>query len=153
MANVMSFPTRIVHGRGAIKELPSELKRAGATSVLLVTDKGILQAGLLRFVTPLLEQAGIKSALFADFAANPTDTDAIRGVEAYRAGGLPKRYVVAPLKLGRRWRRSRRSERPWPQPDQHHAQGDHRQHRTLHTLRPANAGPSPPRRQSSVEMY
>lgn len=85
MANVMSFPTRIVHGRGAIKELPSELKRAGATSVLLVTDKGILQAGLLRFVTPLLEHAGIKSALFADFAANPTDTDAIRGVEAYRA--------------------------------------------------------------------
>ena len=85
MANAMSFPTRIVHGQGAIRELPAELKRAGATRVLLVTDKGILQAGLLRFVTPLLEQAGIKSALFSDFAANPTDQDAIRGVEAYRA--------------------------------------------------------------------
>jgi 4-hydroxybutyrate dehydrogenase len=87
MANVMSFPTRIVHGKGAIKELPAELKRAGATRVLLVTDKGILQAGLLRFVTPLLEQAGIKSAIFTDFAANPTDGDAIKGVEAYRAAG------------------------------------------------------------------
>ena len=85
MANVMSFPTRIVHGKGAIKELPAELKRAGATRVLLVTDKGILQAGLLRFVTPLLEQAGIKSAVFSEFEANPTDRDAIRGVEAYRA--------------------------------------------------------------------
>ena len=85
MANVMSFPTRIVHGKGAIKELPNELKRAGATRVLLVTDKGILQAGLLRFVSPLLEQAGIKSALFSEFEANPTDRDAIRGVEAYRA--------------------------------------------------------------------
>ena len=84
MANIMSFPTRIVHGKGAIQELPAELKRAGASKVLLVTDKGILQAGLLRFVTPLLEQAGIRHLVFSDFAANPTDQDAIRGVEAYR---------------------------------------------------------------------
>src|SRR5205085_1218342 len=85
MASVMSFPTRIVYGKGAIKELPNELKRAGASRPLLVTDKGILQAGLLRFVAPLLEQAGIKAPIFTDFAANPTDADAIRGIEAYRA--------------------------------------------------------------------
>ena len=48
MASVMSFPTRIVFGKGAIKDLPAELKRAGASKPLLVTDKGILQAGLLR---------------------------------------------------------------------------------------------------------
>jgi alcohol dehydrogenase class IV len=87
MPNVMSFPTRIVFGRGAIKELPAELRRAGATKPLLVTDKGILQAGLLRFVAPLLEQAGIKAPLFTDFEANPTDRDALKGVEAYRAAG------------------------------------------------------------------
>src|SRR5438270_4408847 len=87
MASVMSFPTRIVHGRGAVKELPAELKRAGATRPLLVTDKGILQAGLLRFVTPLLEQAGIKTQLFTDFEANPTERDALKGIEAYRAAG------------------------------------------------------------------
>jgi 4-hydroxybutyrate dehydrogenase len=87
MASVMSFPTRIVYGKGAIKELPSELKRAGASKPLLVTDKGILQAGLLRFVAPLLEHAGIKAPIFTDFAANPTDADAVRGVEAYRAAG------------------------------------------------------------------
>src|SRR5947209_5537270 len=85
MPSVMSFPTRILYGKGAIKELPNELKRAGATKPLLVTDKGILQAGLLRFVAPLLEHAGIKAPIFTDFAANPTDADAIRGVEAYRA--------------------------------------------------------------------
>src|SRR5438105_6498558 len=87
MASVMSFPTRILYGKGAIKELPNELKRAGATRPLLVTDKGILQAGLLRFVAPLLEQAGIKAPLFTDFAANPTDADALKGIEAYRAAG------------------------------------------------------------------
>ena len=87
MASVMSFPTRIVHGKGSIRELPNELKRAGATRPLLVTDKGILQAGLLRFVTPLLEQAGMKAQVFTEFAANPADADAVRGVEAYRAAG------------------------------------------------------------------
>src|SRR5437762_8650071 len=87
MASVMSFPTRIVYGKGAIQELPNELKRAGASRPLLVTDKGILQAGLLRFVTPLLEQVGIKTRLFTEFEANPTDQDALRGIEAYRAAG------------------------------------------------------------------
>jgi alcohol dehydrogenase class IV len=87
MASVMSFPTRIVHGTGAIRELPNELKRAGAVRPLLVTDKGILQAGLLRFVTPLLDQAGIQVQVFSDFAANPTDADALRGIEAYRTAG------------------------------------------------------------------
>jgi 4-hydroxybutyrate dehydrogenase len=87
MASVMSFPTRIVYGRGAIKELPNELKRAGAARPLLVADKGILQAGLLRFVTPLLEQAGIKAQIFSEFEPNPTDRDALRGIEAYRAAG------------------------------------------------------------------
>jgi 4-hydroxybutyrate dehydrogenase len=87
MASVMSFPTRIVYGKGAIQELPNELKRAGASRPLLVTDKGILQAGLLRFVTPLLEKAGLKAQIFSEFEANPTDRDALRGIEAYRAAG------------------------------------------------------------------
>ena len=87
MASVMSFPTRIVHGRGAIGELPAELKRTGMGKALLVTDKGILQAGLLRFVTPLLEQAGVPFAVFSEFDPNPTDADALRGIEVYRAAG------------------------------------------------------------------
>ena len=85
MANIMSFPTRILYGRGAIQELPSELKRAGAQRPLIVTDKGILQAGLLRFVTPLLERAGLSAKVFSEFEANPTDADAVRGIDAYRA--------------------------------------------------------------------
>src|SRR2546428_6326117 len=85
MPSVMSFPTRIIYGRGAIKELTNELKRAGATRPLLVTDEGILQAGLMRFVSPLLEKAGIKTQLFSDFRPNPTEDDALRGIEAYRA--------------------------------------------------------------------
>jgi len=87
MANVMSFPTRIVHGRGAIRELPQELKRVSAHDVLVVTDKGILQAGLLGPVTALLDQAGIRHSVFSSFDPNPTDADALRGIEAYRSAG------------------------------------------------------------------
>jgi len=87
MANVMSFPTRIVHGRGAIRELPQELKRVSATNVLVVTDKGILQAGLLEPVTALLDRAGIRHSTFSSFDSNPTDADALRGIEAYRSAG------------------------------------------------------------------
>src|SRR5436305_15220533 len=87
MASVMSFPTRIVYGKGAIRELANELRRAGASRPLLVPDKGILQAGLLRFVTPLLEQVGIEVQVFSEFEANPTDRDALRGIDAYRAAG------------------------------------------------------------------
>src|ERR1041384_667991 len=85
MANVMSFPTRIVHGRGAIRELPQELKRVSATNVLVVTDKGILQAGLLGPITALLDRSGIRHSVFSSFDPNPTDADALRGIEAYRS--------------------------------------------------------------------
>src|SRR5437867_1965170 len=85
MPSVMSFPTRIVHGRGAIRELPGELKRIGARKLLLVTDQGILKAGLLRFVTPLLEQSGVPFTVFSDFDPNPTDSNALKGIEAYRS--------------------------------------------------------------------
>jgi alcohol dehydrogenase class IV len=85
MASVMSFPTRIVHGRGAIGELVNELKRAGATRPLLVADKGIVSSGLLRSITPLLEQAGMPVQVFSEFEPNPTERDALRGGDAYRA--------------------------------------------------------------------
>src|SRR5438128_662455 len=104
MPSVMSFPTRIIHGRGAVRELPAELKRAGVRKVLLVTDKGILQAGLLRFVTPLLEQAGMPFTVFSEFDPNPTDADALKGIEAYRAGGADAIVAVgggASLDMGK----------------------------------------------------
>ncbi|GAC1555568.1 MAG: iron-containing alcohol dehydrogenase [Myxococcales bacterium] len=87
MPHVMSFPTRIVHGRGAAPQLPQKLKRAGATRVLIVTDRGIVQAGLLRLVTPALEAAGVKFTVFAEVDPNPTEKNAHDGIAAYRAAG------------------------------------------------------------------
>src|SRR4051794_25108365 len=104
MANVMSFPTRIVHGRGAIRELPAELRRGSATRVLVVTDKGILQAGLLGPVKALLDESGIRSSVFSAFDPNPTDADALRGIEAYRSAGADSIVAIgggASLDMGK----------------------------------------------------
>ena len=36
---------KLVFGNGVVKELPNSIKELGITSVLLVTDKGIVKAG------------------------------------------------------------------------------------------------------------
>ena len=44
--SIFSFPTRIVFGAGAIRELGGEAKRLGIERPLLVTDRGIVQCGI-----------------------------------------------------------------------------------------------------------
>ncbi len=60
------MPTRIVHGRGALRLLPEELSRLGGKRVWIVTDPGIVQSGLLRHVTEVLTAAGIPHGVYAD---------------------------------------------------------------------------------------
>jgi len=88
MPSLMTFPTRIIHGRGAARELPAELKRAGAKErVFVVTDHGILKANLLRFVVPQLEQAGLKVTVWPEAQANPDERNVALGAEAFKASG------------------------------------------------------------------
>src|SRR5262249_31039741 len=42
---------------------------------------------LLRFVAPLLDQAGVKFTPFTNVDGNPTEKNALDGIEAYRAAG------------------------------------------------------------------
>ncbi len=87
MITEMSFPTRIVFGKGAIRELPNHLARLGVRRPLLVTDHGVAEAGLLARATAVLEGARVPHALFAEVEPNPTGATIVRGLEAYRAGG------------------------------------------------------------------
>ena len=88
MANWMEFPTRIVHGKGAILELVPEVKRAGAQArTLVITDAGVLKAGLLRWVVPPLTQAGLEAQVFAEVPANPPEAAVMAALSAYRAHG------------------------------------------------------------------
>ena len=67
---------KLVFGPGVLKELPALIRDAGGTSVLLVTDRGLIRAGHAARATALLEAAGIPVALYDHAHENPTEADA-----------------------------------------------------------------------------
>lgn len=59
------FSTKnIVFGNGSIKKLVKIIGRYDAKNVLIVTDQGIKNAGILKIVTDLLEQAELNYAVY-----------------------------------------------------------------------------------------
>jgi 4-hydroxybutyrate dehydrogenase len=82
----MSWPTRIVLGPGALARLPAQVARLGMRRPLVVTDRGVVKAGLAARVYELLAGAGLQVARFEDVQPNPTDRDAEAGLAAFRSG-------------------------------------------------------------------
>ena len=62
-------PTRLLHGPGALSRLP-ELLPSG-TRVLVVTDPGLREAGVVEKVAEVLETAGIDYTVFSEVLPNP----------------------------------------------------------------------------------
>lgn len=73
MFNLRSFevPTVVKHGLGSIASLPDQVRSLGITRPLLVTDGGIVRAGLAAEVTRILQAAGIDYVCFDEVIANP----------------------------------------------------------------------------------
>jgi alcohol dehydrogenase class IV len=82
----MAWPTRIVLGPGALARLGDEAARLGMRRPLVVTDRGVVAAGLAERVYAALRAAGLRFTRFEEVRANPTDRDAEEGVAAFRAG-------------------------------------------------------------------
>ena len=57
-------PTRLVHGLGSIHKTGPEVRKLGGSRVLIVTDPGIVQAGLLADLTASLTAATIPYRIF-----------------------------------------------------------------------------------------
>ena len=54
-----SLPTRIEFGDGVIKNVGQEAKKLGATKVMIVSDKGVIGAGLVKPVEEALRAEGV----------------------------------------------------------------------------------------------
>ena len=92
MISDFSFPTRIVFGPGAVARLPDLLGELGASRVLLVTDRGVAEAGLAQRVLDLL--AGLFQAIcFDGVEPNPTEACVEAAAEQIRSHGCD--HVVA----------------------------------------------------------
>jgi 4-hydroxybutyrate dehydrogenase len=82
-----NYPTRIEYGPGAVKDLVNIVKGNGHKKGLLVTDQGVLQAGIAQTVEKYFKNGGMEIAVFADVKSNPVDDNVYGGTKAYKDSG------------------------------------------------------------------
>lgn len=75
------LPTRIVFGAGASKNLAQELSDLGKKNPLIVTDKGLINAGVVGKVLKGLTESGMNYNIFDEIEPNPRDLTVQRGYE------------------------------------------------------------------------
>lgn len=80
-------------GAGARKELPAVVERMGFRKALIVTDKGLVQFGVCKMVTDVMDAAGIAYEIYDDVVPNPTVANVKNGVRAFASAGAD--FLVA----------------------------------------------------------
>lgn len=73
-------PTKIIFGRGSVSSIAEETKKFGKKG-LVVTDKGMIETGLVKKITDSLEKAERDYIIWSDIVPNPRDTDIEKGAE------------------------------------------------------------------------
>jgi alcohol dehydrogenase class IV len=79
------LPTRTLFGVNLVDSLAEEAKVLGIKRLLLVTDKGVVNAGLLERVIRTLDVSAIDHTIFDSVEANPTTTTVHNGAEIFRS--------------------------------------------------------------------
>ena len=87
MVNLSTFqvPTVVKHAPGALACLADEVKALGARRPMLVTDQGLVNAGLVNEALKALKAGGVDYVLFDEVVANPPIALVDRGAEIFRA--------------------------------------------------------------------
>lgn len=78
------LPTKIVYGPGKIQEIQTELKNHKVNRPLIVTDKGIKAAGILKKITDILDASNIEYDVYDGVEANPKDVNVESGAQLAR---------------------------------------------------------------------
>ena len=79
------LPPRIEFGDGAIQHLGDHVKSFGCKRPLLVSDAGVINAGILAKAVDALNASNVPSATYSDIEPNPADLSINDGVEAYKS--------------------------------------------------------------------
>jgi len=88
-------PVKIISGRNALENLPYELEQLGASRPLIVSDRGVSEAGLVKFVIGAFSESAV--SIGAVFDAVPPDSSlaAVRDAAAvFRANGCDSIVAV-----------------------------------------------------------
>jgi len=85
MVHTFQFPTLIQFGPGVRAAIGGHLLTQGVKQPLVVTDRGLAALPLLTGIVDGLRAAGLRPAVFSQVGGNPTRSQVLAGVEAFRA--------------------------------------------------------------------
>lgn len=74
----------IIFGLGALEQAGESLARLGAKRVFVVSDPGVIAAGWVDKVIPVIREAGLDYQIWHDLTSNPKDYEVHQGLEKYR---------------------------------------------------------------------
>ena len=75
-------------GRGSREKVVEEIKSRNFQKILVVTDSGLIQAGVTRMVTDILEKNEIEYIAFDGVKANPTVSNVKEGLKVARENNI-----------------------------------------------------------------
>ncbi len=87
MITAFQLANMIFTGAGALEKMPETIKMNGLKKPLVVTDKGIVNAGLAKKVEEALSAADIPYALYDEVVANPNEKNAEDSFALYEKEG------------------------------------------------------------------
>lgn len=87
------LPTRTEFGEGVINTVGDEAKAMGATKIMLVSDKGVIAAGLTEPVEKSLKSVGIPYVIYDQIVPNPRDVHCEEGFRYAKEEGID--FLVA----------------------------------------------------------
>ncbi len=117
---IWSYPTKIVFGPGEVRRVAEEARDLGMTRPLLVTDEGVLAAGIAGKVVDSLSSSGLDVATFSALSSNPTEAEVEAGAEAFRSHGADGLVAVgggSPIDAAKLVAVRAKSTRPWEELD------------------------------------
>lgn len=94
MANRFILNETSYFGAGARESLADEIKARGFKKILFVTDKVLLECGVAKQVTDVMDKAGIAYETYCDIKANPTVKNVQDGVKLFKECGADALVAV-----------------------------------------------------------
>tara|TARA_R110001606_G_scaffold177586_3_gene324132 strand:+ start:14058 stop:15218 length:1161 start_codon:yes stop_codon:yes gene_type:complete len=89
MKNFIFQTVPVLHfGEGCLAELPGQIAALRASRPMIVTDKGIVNAGLIAPVEQTLRAAGLEVAIFDEVVADPPEAIVLQAIEAAKSAGV-----------------------------------------------------------------
>ncbi len=87
MANRFVLNETSYHGKGAIANIPVEIKARGFKKAFVCSDPDLIKFGVTKKVTDILDAEGVAYEVYSNIKPNPTIANVQGGVEAIKASG------------------------------------------------------------------